>query len=198
GGPMTMAMLVLEATQDFALTGAVLAAALVSSTIVRETFGYSFSTWRLHLRGETIKSARDIGWIRTLTVGTMMRRETRATDSTLSIAAFRQRFPLGATSRVVLVDWEQRYAGIVQTPAAYADGLDPEAPVGSIAINGDVALSTELDIASVMKRFDASGADELAVIDGARHVIGILSESHVRRRYAEELEKAQNDLFGER
>jgi CIC family chloride channel protein len=36
------------------------------------------------------------------------------------------------------------------------------------------------------------------VIDGARHVIGILSESHVRRRYAEELEKAQNDLFGER
>jgi CIC family chloride channel protein len=198
GGPMTMAMLVLEATQDFALTGAVLAAALVSSTIVRETFGYSFSTWRLHLRGETIKSARDIGWIRTLTVGKMMRRETRATDSTLSIAAFRQRFPLGATSRVVLVDSEQRYAGIVQTPAAYADGLDPEAPVGSIAINGDVALSTELDIASVMKRFDASGADELAVIDGARHVIGILSESHVRRRYAEELEKAQNDLFGER
>jgi CIC family chloride channel protein len=198
GGPMTMAMLVLEATQDFALTGAVLAAALVSSTIVRETFGYSFSTWRLHLRGETIKSARDIGWIRTLTVGKMMRRETRATDSTLSIAAFRQRFPLGATSRVVLVDAEQRYAGIVQTPAAYADGLDPEAPVGSIAINGDVALSTELDIASVMKRFDASGADELAVIDGARHVIGILSESHVRRRYAEELEKAQNDLFGER
>jgi CIC family chloride channel protein len=198
GGPMTMAMLVLEATQDFALTGAVLAAALVSSTIVRETFGYSFSTWRLHLRGETIKSARDIGWIRTLTVGTMMRRETRATDSTLSIAAFRQRFPLGATSRVVLVDGEQRYAGIVQTPSAYADGLDPQAPVGSIAINGDVALSTELDIASVMKRFDASGADELAVIDGARHVIGILSESHVRRRYAEELEKAQNDLFGER
>ena len=79
GGPMTMAMLVLEATHDFALTGAVLAASLVSSTIVRETFGYSFSTWRLHLRGETIKSARDVGWVKTLTAGRMMRRETRAT-----------------------------------------------------------------------------------------------------------------------
>uniref|UniRef100_UPI0033409CA4 chloride channel protein n=1 Tax=Sphingomonas sp. TaxID=28214 RepID=UPI0033409CA4 len=58
GGPMTMAMLVLQATHDFSLTGAVIAASLVSSTIVRELFGYSFSTWRLHLRGETIKSAR--------------------------------------------------------------------------------------------------------------------------------------------
>ncbi len=198
GGPMTMAMLVLEATQDFALTGAVLAAALVSSTIVRETFGYSFSTWRLHLRGETIKSARDIGWIRALTVDTMMRRETRATDSAISIADFRHRFPLGATSRVVLVDADLRYAGIVQTPAAYADGLDATAPIGTVAINGDAALAVDMDIAGVMKRFDASGADELAVLDADRHVVGILSESYVRRRYAEELEKAQSDLFGER
>ncbi|WP_010216581.1 chloride channel protein [Sphingomonas sp. PAMC 26621] len=198
GGPMTMAMLVLEATQDFALTGAVLAAALVSSTIVRETFGYSFSTWRLHLRGETIKSARDIGWIRSLTVDTMMRRETRATDSAISIADFRHRFPLGATSRVVLVDADERYAGIVQTPAAYAEGLDAAAPIGTVAINGDAALAIDMDIAGVMKRFDASGADELAVLDADRHVVGILSESYVRRRYAEELEKAQSDLFGER
>ncbi|MET3826818.1 CIC family chloride channel protein [Sphingomonas sp. PvP055] len=198
GGPMTMAMLVLEATQDFALTGAVLAAALVSSTIVRETFGYSFSTWRLHLRGETIKSARDIGWIRALTVGKMMRRETRATDCEISIREFRQRFPLGSASRVVLINATQHYAGIVQTPVAYADGLDPDAGVGTIAINAEAALSVDMDIVTVMKRFDASGADELAVLDSDRHVVGILSESYVRRRYAEELEKAQNDLFGER
>ncbi|WP_242186428.1 chloride channel protein [Sphingomonas sp. CARO-RG-8B-R24-01] len=198
GGPMTMAMLVLEATQDFALTGAVLAAALVSSTIVRETFGYSFSTWRLHLRGETIKSARDIGWIRALTVDKMMRRETRATDCEISIGEFRQRFPLGSASRVVLVNAAHHYAGIVQTPAAYADGLDPAVGVGSIAINADAALAVDMDIVTVMKRFDASGADELAVLDSDRHVVGILSESYVRRRYAEELEKAQNDLFGER
>ncbi len=197
GGPMTMAMLVLEATHDFALTGAVLAASLVSSTIVRETFGYSFSTWRLHLRGETIKSARDVGWVRTLTAGRMMRRETRATPASITIAEFRHRFPLGATSRVVLVDDDGRYAGIVQTPAAYAEGMDTTAPIGSIAVNGDAALVPELDIAAVMKRFDASGADEMAVLDSDRRVLGILSESFVRRRYAEEIEKAQREMFGE-
>ena len=197
GGPMTMAMLVLEATHDFALTGAVLAASLVSSTIVRETFGYSFSTWRLHLRGETIKSARDVGWVKTLTAGRMMRRETRATPATLTVAEFRHRFSLGATSRVVLVDEAGRYAGICQTPTAYAEGVDPSASIGSLAVNRDAALAPDMDISTVMTRFDASGTDELAVLDADRRVLGILSESFVRRRYAEELEKAQRELFGE-
>jgi len=197
GGPMTMSMLVLEATHDFSLTGAVLAASLISSTVVRETFGYSFSTWRLHLRGETIKSARDIGWVRMLTAGRMMRRETRATPAAMLVGEFRRRFPLGATSRVVLIDDGGQYAGIAQIPAVYAEGLDPAMPVSEIAINVDAALTPGMDIAAVMTRFDASGADELAVLDGDRHVLGILSESYVRRRYAEEIEKAQRQLFGE-
>ena len=198
GGPMTMAMVVLQATQDFALTGAVLAAALVSSTIVRETFGYSFSTWRLHLRGETIKSARDVGWVKTLTAGQMMRRGVAVVAADTPLGTFRSHVPLGSSSRTVLVDGATHYAGIVQTPAAYAEGLDTHAAVGQLAINVDAALTPGMDIAEVMRRFDASGADELAVLDDDRAVLGILSESFVRRRYAEELEKTQRELFGER
>ncbi len=197
GGPMTMAMLVLQATQNFALTGAVVAASLVASTIVRETFGYSFSTWRLHLRGETIKSARDVGWVKTLTAGRMMRRETRATPGALTIAEFRHRFPLGSTSRVVLCDGEGHYAGVVQTAAAYAEGRDPAAAISTLAANRDTALTAETNVVEVMKTFDRTGSDELAVVAGDRRVLGVLSETYVRRRYAEELEKAQRDLFGE-
>ena len=132
-----------------------------------------------------------------LTAGRMMRRETRATPAAMLVGEFRRRFPLGATSRVVLIDDGGQYAGIAQIPAAYAEGLDPAMPVSEIAINVDAALTPGMDIAAVMTRFDASGADELAVLDGDRHVLGILSESYVRRRYAEEIEKAQRQLFGE-
>lgn len=198
GGPMTMAMLVLQATHDFPLTGAVLAASLVSSTIVRETFGYSFSTWRLHLRGETIKSARDVGWVKTLTAGRMMRKETRLVPATQTIGEFRRAFPLGATSRVLLVDANDRYAGIVVVPAAYAEGVDPAAQVGALAVAREATLTPEMDIGAVMKAFDAAGTDELAVLADDRRVLGLISETYVRRRYAEELEKAQRELFGER
>ncbi len=197
GGPMTMAMLVLEATHDFSLAGAAIAASLVTTTIVRETFGYSFSTWRLHLRGETIKSARDVGWMRTLTAGRMMRRVDRATPAKWSIAEFRRAFPLGSTSRVVLVDDQDHYAGIVQTARAYVDGLDPAEPIATLAIHQDRALSPDTDVQAVMRAFDTAGADEMAVIEADRTVLGLLSEPYVRRRYAEELDKAQRALFGE-
>lgn len=198
GGPMTMAMLVLEATHDFALTGAVIAASLVSSTIVRETFGYSFSTWRLHLRGETIKSARDVGWVKTLTAGQMMRRETHETPADITIEEFRRRFPLGSTSRVVLSDDQKRYVGIALTATAYTEGVDMKLAVGSVAVNIDTILKPDMDIQAIMQTFDETGTDELAVLGETGTVLGLLSETFVRRRYAEELEKAQRDLFGER
>jgi len=197
GGPMTMAMLVLEATHDFSLAGATIAAALVSSTIVRETFGYSFSTWRLHLRGETIKSARDVGWVRTLTAGRMMRKVERATPGRITVAEFRRLFPLGSTSRVVVVDDQDRYAGIVQTASAFAEGVTSTDAVGTLAIHREQVLLPDADIKAVMAIFDAAGADEMAVVGADGKVLGILSESYVRRRYAEELDKSQREIFGE-
>ena len=197
GGPFTMTMLVLEATGNFSLAGAVLAAALVSSTIVRELFGYSFSTWRLHLRGETIKSARDISWMKTLTAGSMMRRETPTIVAGSTIAEFRRRFPLGSTSRVVLLDTAKAYAGMLVPAEAYAEGLDLDSDIAALAGVTECALSPELDIMAVMETFDRAQVDELAVIDSEKQVLGSLSDKFVRKRYAEELEKAQRELFRE-
>ena len=197
GGPFTMAMLVLEATHDFSLTGAVIAAALVSSAVAREGFGYSFSTWRLHLRGETIRSARDIGWARSLTAGRLMRPVTTPLPDFTSIRSFREQVPLGSTSRNVLVDEDGRYSGILQTAAAYVESAGSDGPVRLLAVNKDVALGPGDSIHEIMATFDAVAADELAVVGADGAVLGILSEAYTRRRYAEELEKSQRELFRE-
>src|SRR6202043_823557 len=99
GGPLTMAFLTLESTGSLPLTVAVVAASVISAITVRRTFGYSFATWRFHLRGEAIRSAVDIGWMRDLTVGRMMRREMRTVRADTPITAFKRDFPLGAHQR---------------------------------------------------------------------------------------------------
>jgi len=197
GGPMTMSMLVLEITHDFALTGAAIAAALCSSTLVRELFGYSFSTWRLHMRGENVRSARDVGWLRTLTVGKMMQRGVPVASDQLPIAEFRQRFPLGSTAKVVLVDAEGQYSGMVETAKAFVPSAAAEAPVGSLAILQNAALLPSQNVRAAIAAFDTTEADYLAVIDDKKTVLGTLSERFVHRRYSEEVEKAQRELFGE-
>ena len=85
GGPLTMSFIALESTGNLWLTTVVLVAVMISTQITRELFGYSFATWRLHLRGETIRSAADVGWIRDLTVRRLMRPDVATVDAGIGI-----------------------------------------------------------------------------------------------------------------
>jgi CIC family chloride channel protein len=200
GGPLTMSFLALETTGDVPVTLAVLAAAIVSAITVRELFGYSFATWRLHLRGETIRSAHDVGRIRALTVGSLMRRDVRTVLGDMRVSAFRRDFPLGSTQRVVVVDGAGRYLGIAIVPEVHAADLEGEADSRTISeflhYQKD-ALEPQFNVKDAMRAFDTTESEALAVTEvGSRRVIGLLTEAHALRRYSEELDRARRDLVG--
>lgn len=197
GGPMTLSILMLETTHDFALMGVVLAATLVSSSFTRETFGYSFSTWRLHVRGSQVRSPRDIGWTRMLTAARLMRRDWTSFDPTITIAELRDQVPLGSVSKVVLIDRGGRYQGIVATASAFRTDIDMTMPVSALAQQREATLAAETGIDAILRCFDEAAADELAVVDAERRVLGIVTEKHARRRYFETIEEQQRALFGE-
>jgi CIC family chloride channel protein len=198
GGPLTMGFLALEATGSLPMTVAVLAACVVSSLTVRRTFGYSFATWRFHLRGEAIRSAVDIGWMRNLTVGRMMRRDYRSVRADMPLATFKRDFPLGATTRVVALDDGDRYAGIVLLPEAHADA-DDDHTVRDIVHYGETVLLPQMTIKEAVAMFENAESDALVVVDSAegRHVIGLLTEQYALRRYSDELDRRRRELSGE-
>jgi CIC family chloride channel protein len=198
GGPLTMGFLALEATGSLPMTVAVLAACVVSSLTVRRTFGYSFATWRFHLRGEAIRSAVDIGWMRNLTVGRMMRREMRTVRADTPLSAFKRDFPLGAAQRVIVLDEDDRYAGIVLLPEAHADA-DDDHKVREIAHYADTVLLPQMTIKEAVAMFENAESDALVVVDSAqeRHVIGLLTEQYALRRYSDELDRRRRELSGE-
>jgi CIC family chloride channel protein len=202
GGPLTMTFLALEATGDFPITVLVLVAVIASSLTVRKTFGYSFATWRFHLRGESIRSAHDVGWIRTLTVGQLMRRDVRPIRDDTMLSAFRRDFPLGSTQRVIVIDEAERYAGIVLVPEAHAEALDDAQSTTRIREllrwKTDFLLP-QLNAKQAAELFDGAESEALAVVDGrdTRKVIGLLTESHTLRRYSEELDKRRREMAGE-
>jgi len=203
GGPLTMAFLALETTGSLPLTVAVLAAAVVSSLTVRRTFGYSFATWRFHLRGEAIRSAVDIGWMRNLTVGRMMRREVGTVRADTTLASFRRDHPLGRNDRVVVLDDAGKYAGIALVAEAHApNGRAPDKSSGTIADllhNTSDMLTPQMTIKDAVALFETAEADALVVVDSTdnRRVIGLLTEQHALRRYSEELERRRRELSGE-
>ncbi|AMK26250.1 MULTISPECIES: chloride channel protein [Sphingobium] len=197
GGPMTLALLMLETTRDFGLMAVVLTASLLSSAVTREMFGYSFSTWRLHLRGSSIRSPRDIGWVLNLTAGRMMRRDWVRVEEDCTVAQFRNKVPLGSASKAIMTDAAGHYRGVIPTAAAYAPDLDGDARLAPLAVLRDATLKPDANIQTILPLFDRWAADELAVVGGTGLVMGVLTEKHARRRYFEEIESSQRALFGE-
>ncbi|HUB49259.1 MAG TPA: chloride channel protein [Acetobacteraceae bacterium] len=198
GGPMTMGMLALEATGSLPLTIAVMGVCVLSALTVRRTFGYSFATWRFHLRGEAIRGAVDVGWMRGLTVGRMMRRDVRSVRRETPVEAVRRDFPLGSTQRLVVLDDADRYAGITLIGELHAS----EAGGGTLADflhDQETMLLPQMTIKEAVAMFEAAESDVLAVVDGpeTRQVIGLLTEQYALRRYSEELDRQRRGLSGE-
>ncbi|HEY5126454.1 MAG TPA: chloride channel protein [Bradyrhizobium sp.] len=198
GGPLTMSFIALESTGNLWLTTAVLVAVIISTQITRELFGYSFATWRLHLRGETIRSAADVGWIRDLTVRRLMRPDVATVNAGMRIEEFRGKFPLGSKNQVVAVDAAGRYVGLVLVADAHAPDIDAASGLIGILHHRDVVLHPVMNIQEAIAVFDAAEAESLAVvdIDGEHRPIGILTEAHAMRRYAEESEQRRREAVG--
>jgi CIC family chloride channel protein len=199
GGPLTMTFIALESTGNLWLTTAVLIAVIISTQLTRELFGYSFATWRFHLRGETIRSAADVGWVRDLTVARMMRRDVTVIGSATPVADFVRKFPLGSKTQVVVVDDKERYAGIVTVADAHGALGSKATTVYDLAHHRDTTLLPFLNVKEAVAAFDRAEAESLAVVDSIqnRQVVGMLTEAHTLRRYAEESERRRSEMFGE-
>ena len=199
GGPLTMTFIALETTGDLWLTTAVLIAVIISSQVTRELFGYSFATWRFHLRGETIRSAADVGWMRDLTVSKMMRHDVRTVAANATVAAFRAAFPLGSPAYIIAVDEQGRYAGMVAVADAHATEISPEQSIKSLLRYADGVLEPGMSIKEAVLAFDRAEAEVLAVVNSYsdRRVIGLLTEAYALRRYSAELERRRQEMIGD-
>jgi CIC family chloride channel protein len=199
GGPLTMIFIALETTNDLWLTTLVLIAVIISAQVTREAFGYSFATWRFHLRGETIRSANDVGWMRDLTVGRMMRQDVQSMHAATNVAAFREAFPLGATAYVVAIDEADRYVGLIHVADIHANEVADDRPLKDFLHYPDEMLLPGMAVKEAVLAFDRAEAEALVVVDSYldRRVIGLLTEAYVLRRYSAALERRRQEMLGE-
>ncbi|MGH6828993.1 MAG: chloride channel protein [Rhizomicrobium sp.] len=203
GAPLTMVFLVLEATGDFQVAIAVVIAVTVASTLVRILFGYSFATWRFHLRGLSIRGAYDVGWISDLTVARLMRSDPKTVPENMGLRALRTAFPMGSTKRLYVVDASGAYIGMLDASdlhdAEIDDALDG-AVAGDLAEGQDQFLLPGENIRSALGRFDTLQIETLPVLASRaeRRVVGYMTEAYALKRYSAELERMRSAELGQR
>jgi chloride channel protein, CIC family len=201
GAPFTFVFLVLEATGDFPITVGTLMGVLIAATTVRLTFGYSFSTWRFHLRGLPLKGGHDIGWIADLTAGRLMRSDVRTVPVSMPLERLRDVVPLGSKKWIFAVTDAGHYAGMIDVAAAHDPDITEMVPhlvaadlttcQGCYMLPGD-------DIRTILKKFGEARAETLPVVASADapRILGSVSEGFCLKRYTQELERRRSDELG--
>jgi len=197
GAPFSMICLALELTGDFSITIGAVVAASICAMIVRELFGYSFATWRFHLRGEVIRGPQDVGWVKQISAATLMRSDFETAQASLSIAEAQKLFPPGRVKQVVLRQTDGGYGGIVNSAELHGIVAPGDQTLETLAQQRDEFLLPNVTVRDILTAFERSEADVLVVVDNAddRLVIGTVSEAHVLRTYATELERRNQEVF---
>lgn len=201
GAPFTMVLLVLETTGDFPVTLGVIVGVVVASTIVRLTFGYSFSTWRFHLRGLPLRGGQDVGWISDMTASKVMRIDVRTVPLNLPLAELRLQVPLGSAKWLFAVDSHGKYAGMIDVVAAHdPDLLDlTESLLAADLVSGEKTfVLPSANIRTILRAFTQARVETMPVLRATndRQVIGSVSEAFCLKRYAQELERRRHDELG--
>jgi CIC family chloride channel protein len=169
---------------------------------VRHWFGYSFATWRFHLRGVALHSPHDIGWLHELQVAKLMRQDFAAVPPSMPLSELCRQFPVGDSHRVFVVDEKGAYRGYVDLVQAHSDELiaDHERlTAADVAHGADHFLTPGQPVRETLDLFIASAAEVLAVVDNPRdrRVLGYLSEAYALRRYYRELEARHREELGD-
>lgn len=193
GAPITIVLLILEMTGNLPATTSVLMGVLVASGLTRHYFGYSFSTWRFHLRGLRIQGAHDVGWVTEITIATLMTTELATVQAGDRAADLKPMADAHPAKYFYVVDAENRYLGRLDRAAIDAATADPERTAGAMAKDRDRHLFPQQHIRQALDQFTVWEVEELPVLGGTNgeSLLGRLDEARALRAYAQELETRQ-------
>lgn len=191
GTPLAMVILAAEITAQTGLIPDVLLGVIVASLVVRTLFGYSFSVWRLHVRGSPARSAADIAWTRSILMREIMRPDVVKFSDRATCGELLAKYPPGSIKWVVLVDEGERYAGVCDMGEIAFSVRSPDEPAMRFARQAAEVLTLGSSLEEAMLWFEAPGRDVAVIVNSAAfmHPVGIVTESHLLKRYAQELER---------
>jgi len=191
GTPLAMAILAAEMTGQIGIIPDALLAVIAATLVVRALFGYSFSIWRLHVRGSPARSAEDIAWARTIQMKEIMRPDVHKAPDTISCAELLSFYPPGSTKRVVLTDAAGRYRGVCDPSEVAFSARDTSAPAENFAKQKDEFLTLAQSLDDALHWLEKLGRESVIVVrsESDPQVMGVVTESYVLKRYAQELER---------
>ncbi|WP_083852283.1 chloride channel protein [Legionella tunisiensis] len=186
GTPIAIVLLTLETAglQVGVVTTAI--TVVIANYLTRYWFGYSFSTWRFHVRGNDLSSPRDIGRLRSLTFADLTLTDPPRVPLNHSV---RELLPLLKTNNEILaVEEQERFIGFIRAQHLLASAVtNPPLPLDKLIEKPRFCVHATDSLAQYIESNKENVMNELIVLDNKEQLLGFTTEANVLRRYLEEI-----------
>jgi chloride channel protein, CIC family len=202
GAPLTMILLVFETTSDYTMTVGVAVGVMVATVITRRLFGYSFSTWRFHLRGVRLKGAFDIGRMHDLTVRRILDKDVLTINAAAKLEDLPQAFGASRQRLAFVQRDDGAFVGILdsaEVQAKLSEGKEAGLSAESLAHAQTHLLTTDDRLSTALGILESSEFEAVAVVKSRidPRLVGCIHEADLLRCYVEEADRMRREELGE-
>jgi CIC family chloride channel protein len=197
-----MILLVFEITSDYTMTIGVAVSVMVATVVTRRWFGYSFSTWRFHLRGVGLKGAYDVSRMYELTVRRVLDRDMFRVPATMQLKDLVTEFakqdqPLAFVHRA-----DGTFVGIIESHKASTKiaelSAGTEVTAESLAQPQTRLLTPADRLSTALEVLDEMEYEVAAVVMSPTdpRLVGCVHEADLLRCYVEEADRMRREELG--
>ncbi len=203
GAPISTILMVMEMTDDYAITIAVMIATSIACIITHQYQRHSFFTWQLERRGLALKGGRDVGLLPAIQVRDVMsaRYETVAPET--PIATLRLRLRDAPGGELFVTGPDGRLSGTIAAAdlgeAAFDTSRDTELTARDVARPRPKVLAADDDLNDAVAAYRAAGEINLPVVDGrdTLRLLGVVQGYELMLAYQRALNQARAEEHGE-
>ncbi len=201
GTPVAILILAIETTGLHVGIVAVALGVVIASHLTRRWFGYSFSTWKFHLRGQDLSGPRDIGRLKELTFADAplidpprLLGEERIGDVARKRADWVAAEGFSKPEMMAIVTEQGGFVGFLRHDRLIEAAAEtPDLPVAMIADHPKACARVDDPLSSQVEISEAAFGGWFAVVDRDDRLVGFAPEAAVLRRYLSELKAADQD-----
>lgn len=159
---------------------------VIANYLTRYWFGYSFSTWRFHIRGNDLSSPRDIGRLRSLKFADL--RLTNPPRISLNHSISELLPLLGTTNEILAVEESGRFVGFIRAQHLRTVAkTDPQLPLDKLIEKPNYCVYATDSMAQHIESNKENIINEVIVLDNKEQLLGFTTEAIILRRYLEEI-----------
>ena len=201
GAPLTMILLVFETTSDYPVAIGVGIGVMAATAITRRWFGYSFATWRFHVRGVDLRGAYDIRRFEQLKVRRVLDRKIFKVEANTAVAEARAQLLASGQPTAFVQRENGEFVGLVDLAdlnAAVAEGDNGSAAVEQLARRPTHLLTPADTLSAALQIFEGEELLMAPVVarQDAPRLIGCVHEADLLRLYLDEADRMRREELG--